>query len=521
MRHAILATLALLLAGCVPTEGGGPTTISAMRPGVPATAVAVTRQADPPPPDAATPRTPARPIPGFQAVIEQPVTTIPLGADTASWGVARRMLRMGRVPPREAIRPEEFLNAFAYSYPAGTTARPLNPTVAVFPAPWDASRRLLHIGIRSYEPPRGERPPLNLTFLIDASVSMFTEDRLTTVIAGIRALLPSFGERDRISIVTYASGTRSLLEATSGARKPFIEAALDDIRPSGGAMGVSGIDAAYALAGRNLAPGAINRVILITDGDFNLGAASPQALEANIRAQRQRGIRLTAISVGLDTPADTTMRSLAHAGGGIHAFAADAADVQRIVSEEFTRNISAGAQSVRLEVEFNGFRVQEYRLIGFSSRALSRSDFESDRVGADDIAAGRAITAVFEMASPVTNFVGYADPLRATRANPSAPSDGDDPGNEYAILRIRHGSDGQVIRRAIIERDARASFAAAPADSRFAASLAGFAQMLRRAESITWPYAEIATAAAAAMGENPDGRRADLVALARAAAALR
>jgi Ca-activated chloride channel family protein len=517
MRHPCLAALAmLLLAGCVPQEGTGPTSALPMRPGAPATAIAVTRMADPPPPDLASARTPSRPIPGFRAVIEEPVSTIPLGADTASWGITRRMLRQGRLPPPEAVRPEEFLNAFAFSYPAGTTARPLNPTVAVFPAPWDARRRLLHIGIRSFEAPRGERPPLNLTFLIDASVSMFTEDRVTAAIAGIRAILPGLGERDRISIVTYASGTRSLLAATSGARKPFIEAALDDIRPSGGTMGLSGIDTAYELAGRNLAPGSINRVILITDGDYGLGAASPQALEATIRAQRSRGIRLTAIGMGLDNPADTTLRGLAHAGGGIHAFAADAADIQRILTEEFSRNVAGGAQSVRVEVEFNGFRVQEYRLVGYSSRALSRADFEADQAGADDIAAGRAITAVFELASPVTNFLGHADPLRAARAT----GDGDDPGNEYAILRIRHGN-GEVIRRAVIERDARASFALASADNRFAASIAGFALMLRRAESIAWPYADIATAAAAALGENPDGQRPDFVATVRRAATAR
>jgi len=528
MRPAILATLAmLLLAGCEATApGGGETALAgpASGPFVPVTAVAMNRLADPPPPDL-PPRPPSTPIPGFRAVSDAPVTTIPLGADTASYGMARRVLRMGRWPAADAVRPEEFLNAFAFAYPPATRAQPLAPFVAVLPAPWDASRRLLHIGIRALDPPRGERPALNLTFLIDASVSMFAADRMPIIVEGIRALMPSLGERDRLSIISYAAGTRPLLEQMRGDRRVFIEAALDELRPGGGSPGAGGMETAYGVAGRNLDAGAINQVILVTDGDFGLGAASPQALEAMIRARRERGIRLGTITVGLDAPADTTMRGLAHAGGGVHGFAADGAGFLRLVNEEIARNRAIAAQAVRLEVEFNSFRVQEYRLVGFTSRPLGRADFEADQLGAGEIPAGRALTAVFELAAPVTAFRPFADPRQAERAILSASGDGSDPGNDYAALRIRHtppaGGESRMLRRAVTERDWRPTLAAASAESRFAASVVGFALMLRRAEGINWPYAAIADTAAQAIGDNPDGQRPDFVALVRAAAALR
>ncbi len=528
MRPALLATLAmLLLAGCEAAAPGGGETATpgpVTGPFVPVNAVAVQRLADPPPPDL-PPRPPSRPIPGFRAVSDLPVTTLPLGADTASFGQARRLLRMGRLPAPDAVRPEEFLNAFAFAYPPASRAQPLMPFAAVMPAPWDASRRLLHIGIRALDPPRGERPPLNLTFLIDSSVSMFAADRLPIVLEGIRALLPSLGERDRLSIISYAAGTRTLLEQMRPDRSVFVEAALDEFRPGSGSAGPGGMEAAFTAAGRNLSAENLNRVILATDGDYALGAASTAALQAQITAQRARGIRLSAITVGLDAPADTTMRALAHAGGGVHGFAADGPGFLRLVNDDIARGRAIVAQAVRLEVEFNPFRVQEYRMIGFASRPLARADFEADREGAGEIPAGRAITAVFELAAPTTAFRPFADPRASERAILSSPGDGSDPGNDYARLRIRYtppaGGESQLIRRAVTERDWRPTLAAASAESRFAASVAGFALMLRRAESIAWPYPAIADTAAAAIGENPDGQRPDFVALVRAAAALR
>ena len=457
------------------------------------------------------PRAPRPPIAGFATVSDTPATSIPIGADTASYGMARRVLRMGRWPAAAAVRPEEFLNAFAFDYPRARRAQPLEPFVAMVPAPWDATRRLLHIGIRALDAPRGVRPALNLTFLIDTSASMFAADRLPIIIEGIRALIPQLSQRDRLSIITYSPGTRTLLDQMRGDRRVFIEAALDELRPGVAEPAGNGIDAAYAVAGRALDSAALNRMILVTDGDFNMGAASPQALEARVKAQREGGIRLSTVTVGLDSPANTTMRALAHAGGGVNAFAADAAGFQQLVNEDIDRGRAVVAQAVRLEMEFNIDRVQEYRLIGFTSRRLSQADFEADRLGAGEIPAGRAITALFELAAPVTGFRSYS--TRAMMAS-----------TDYATLRIRHtppdGGSSRMIQRVVVERDWRPSLTAASAETRFAVSVGGFALMLAQAESINWPYGAIEEIAAQGIGEDLDGRRADFLTVVHAAGEL-
>ena len=536
MRHATFVTvLALFVCSCsstTPDNDHIAPIIPVTGPFVPMNAVAALRVADPPlddrrpsrprQPDMFSnepaeelgdllPRAPRPPIAGFATVSDTPATSIPIGADTASYGMARRVLRMGRWPAAAAVRPEEFLNAFAFDYPRARRAQPLEPFVAMVPAPWDATRRLLHIGIRALDAPRGVRPALNLTFVIDTSASMFAADRLPIIIEGIRALIPQLSQRDRLSIVTYSPGTRTLLDQMRGDRRVFIEAALDELRPGVAEPAGNGIDAAYAAAGRALDPAALNRVILVTDGDFNLGAASPQALEARVKAQRERGIRLSTITVGLDSSANTTMRALAHAGGGVNAFAADAAGFQQLVNEDIDRGRAVVAQAVRLEVEFNIDRVQEYRLIGFTSRRLSQADFEADRLGAGEIPAGRAITALFELAAPVTGFRSYS-----TRAMMTS--------TDYATLRIRHtppdGGSSRMIQRVVVERDWRPSLTAASAETRFAVSVGGFALMLAQAESINWPYGAIEEIAAQGIGEDPDGRRADFLTVVHAAGEL-
>jgi len=282
----------------------------------------------------------------FVPVAAQPVATISLASDTASYGIARRLLQQGQWPPAAAIRPEEFLNAFTWNYPTSADpARPFEPFVSVHPAPWDASRRLLHIGLRTRDV-SAERPPLNLTFLLDNSGSMGPPDRLALVIGGIRMLLPQLTSRDRVSIVSYAGSVRTVLDSARGDQRAEIEAALGQLSAGGGTAGSSGISAAYDLAGRNFARRAVNRVILATDGDFNLGISDPRALEALIKSQRDRGIYLTAIGVGLDNLTDTTMHALARAGNGTYAYAGDAAGMHRALVEDFGANLLPVANDV-------------------------------------------------------------------------------------------------------------------------------------------------------------------------------
>ena len=484
MRPWIVTALAMLLLGCVPAE---PPAASA----------------------GAAPLVPASGSPGataFRQVSEQSISPLPVTADTASYGVARRLIRAGQAPPPAQIRPDEFLQAFGFSYPDNFS----RPFVSLVPAPWDANRRLLHIGIRAPDGPR-ERPPLNLVFLIDSSASMAPADRLPVIQGAIRALLPSLTERDRISILTYGAGSRTLLDAMRGDRRLFIETALDDLRPGGNQPGANAIETAYALAAKNRAPGAINRVILAGDGDLEMGVPAA-ALEPLVRAQQARGIQLTSLGVGLDNVGDGRIRALARAGNGRHAHAATKADAARFLAEEFRLNLTAVGTEVTVEVEFNGLRLSAWRLIG--------SEGAGGTPPPVTLGTGRAFTALYELNS-TDNFSTALDPRAYGRDNPSAPGEAE--GTQYATVRIRYsppgGGEQQVITRRVGERDAPRSFAAAPADSRFAAAVAGFALRLRR-EPLNWPMAEIATAAQAAIGDNPGGQRPDFVALVRSAANL-
>ncbi len=455
-----------------------------------------------------------RPESPYRDVREQPVSTISLASDTASYGIARRLLRAGQVPDPRVIRPEEFLNAFRFDYaPPRDRRRPFAPTVSVHPAPWDASRLLLHIGIRTTEPPAGQRPPLNLVFLIDTSGSMRPSDRLDLVRQGLRMLLPQLEARDRISIVTYAGKTDVALDSARGDQRQVIEDALARLQPEGSTAGGSGIEKAYNIAIRNFRQGAVNRVILATDGDFNLGITDPLQLEALIKSYRDRGIYLTTIGVGLDNLTDVTMHALARAGNGIYAYAGDAADMHRALVQDFGANLLPVANDVKLQVEFNPARVREWRLIGFETRQLRQQDFENDRVDAGEIGSGRAITAIYE-------FVPRGS-SRAPRYAGNAPAGR---GGEFAFLRIRYKLPGedraQEIDRAITPADARPSFAAASTDARFAAAVVGFAQLLRRSDQVQWPMQAMIDTANAARGQDADGSRADFVALLRLSASL-
>ena len=484
MRSIIATILAALLVACVPQE---PT----------ASSPAATAPSAGGPPGAQ----------GFRQVSEQPLSALPVTFDTASYGVARRLIRAGQAPARDAVRPEEFFQAFGWGYP-DNLARPF---VSLLPAPWDANRRLLHIGIRAANGPQA-RPPLNLTFLIDTSASMAPADRLPVIQGALRGLLPSLTERDRISILTYGSGSRTLLDGMRGDRRLFVETALDDLRPGGNQTGANAIEAAYALAAKNAAPTTINRVILATDGDLELGLpAAP--LEALVRAQQARGIQLTSLGVGLDNVTDGRIRALARAGNGRHAHAAAEADALRFLQEEFALNLTPVATEVTVEVEFNGLRLSAWRLLGTEGGGGPPAPVA--------LGTGRSFTAVYELSS-TDNFNTALDPRTYGRDNPSAPGEPD--GTQYATIRIRHrppgGGEQQVVTRRVGERDAARSFAAAPADARFAAAVAGFALRLRREPGLAWPMADIATTAQAAIGDNPGGQRPDFVAVVRAAAAL-
>nr|WP_245214426.1 von Willebrand factor type A domain-containing protein [Pararoseomonas indoligenes] len=460
----------------------------------------------------------------YVLVAQEPVSTFSMSADTLSYAVAKRAINEGYLPPAQAIRPEEFVNAFRYEYAAPSSReRPFEPTVSVFPAPWDATKRLLQVGLRTYAALRAARPKLNLVFLVDVSGSMSPPDRLELVRKALGLLLPQLRPEDRISLVTYANGSRTVLDSVPGDRQEKIRAALAALNAAGGTGGAQGLQTAYELAAKNFDPGAVNRVVLATDGDFNLGPSSPQALEELITARRRTGVYLTTLGVGLDNLNDRTLNTLAKAGNGISIYAANLEDARRALVEDFSANIVPVADDVKLQVEFNPAQVSQYRLIGYETRALRREDFNNDRVDAGEVGSDRAVTALYEFVPAGAEAAAPIEPLRY--ADPRRPAATDRRSAELAFLRIRYKLPGEarsrLIERAVTPADALTRFEDASVDARFATAVAGFAQALRRSRYLgEWGLPQAEAVAAGARGEDADGRRAEFVSLVRLAQAL-
>ncbi|SUE42943.1 vWA domain-containing protein [Roseomonas gilardii] len=452
---------------------------------------------------------------GWQRVAEQPISTFSMSSDTASYNLTKRMIREGHKPPPEAVRPEEFVNAFDYAYPAPSDpSQPFTPSIAVYPSPWNEGRQILRIGLRTYAPPRQARPALNLVFLVDVSGSMAGPDRLDLIKRGLRLLLPRLRAEDRISLVTYANGTQTVLDSVPGDRLAKIEAAIDGLSAAGGTAGGAGLNMAYDLAAKNRKPGAVNRVVLATDGDFNIGPSSVAELTELIAARRRSGIYLTTIGVGLGNINDRLLNTLARTGNGIALYAGDLEDLSRGLVEDFTTNTVPVADDVKLQVEFNPVQVTEYRLVGYETRPLRQEDFGNDRVDAGEVGSGKAVTALYEFVQ--VGSAAHAIPVRRYAAQVPSPASGD-LSREFAHLRIAYKLPGQersrLIERSIMPEDAHRRFEEAPEDARFATAVAGFAQVLRRSGQVDADLPRIARMAEQARGPDPDGRRAELISL--------
>ncbi|WP_376098843.1 von Willebrand factor type A domain-containing protein [Roseomonas sp. CCTCC AB2023176] len=473
------------------------------------------------PPDPASARN--APQGGFLSAAEAPVSTISLHGDTASYSVVRRLLLDGSWPrlgsgAERFVRAEEFINAFPYDYPLpDDRAQPFAPFVSVHPSPWNPARRLLHVGLRTAAPVA--RPRVNLTLLLDVSGSMAPPDRLPLVVDAMRGLVERLGPGDRVAIVTYAGKTAVTLPPTPADRRPEIETALASLRAEGGTSGGAGLALAYDQAAKSFEPGAVNRVVLATDGDFNLGVTSPQALADMVTQRRRGGIYLTTLGVGLDNLNDTRMSAIARAGNGTYIYASTPAEARRALIEDFAANVIPVADDVKAQVEFNPALVSQYRLIGYETRVLRREDFRDDSVDAGEIGSGRSVTALYEFiprgGEPAVDPLRYAP---AARTSP-VPRSG-----EFAYLRLRYKLPGEARSRetvrAITPRDARPDFEAASGDARFAAAVAGFAQRLRASPHVRgWSCRDMAAIASAALGRDEDGRRAEFVTLVRSVAA--
>ena len=451
---------------------------------------------------------------------ERPFSTFAVDVDTGSYANVRRFLNAGRLPPQDAVRVEELINYFDYEYsPPRSRDQPFRVSTELSPAPWNAEALLLRIGIKGFEVNAEQRPAANLVFLVDVSGSMETSDKLPLLKNSLRLLTAQLSARDRVSMVVYAGSTGVVLEPTPGDQKAKIRAAIDRLEAGGSTNGGDGIRRAYQLAREAQVKGGINRVVLATDGDFNVGIVDFEALIDMAEQQRASGVALTTLGFGTGNYNDQLLERLADAGDGNYAYVDTLSEARKVLVSELSATLFTIAKDVKIQVEFNPAEVLEYRLIGYENRALQREDFNNDKVDAGEIGAGHRITALYEIVR--VGSKGLLDPPRyGDQANPS----GDAKSGELAHLRLRYkqpdAQDSQLIELPIMSSSVLPARQTS-ADFRFAASVAAFGQMLRGGKYTgKFTYDDVTALAKDALAEDGEGYRREFVSLVKLAQAL-
>ena len=471
----------------------------------------------PPPGAVDTERYPGGASNPVRRVADDPVSTFSIDVDTAAYANVRRFLNDGELPPRDAVRVEELINYFAYDYPLPqSAAQPFRPYVAVVPSPWSKDRQILHIGLQGYALPRGQQPPLNLVFLIDTSGSMQSPDRLGLAKKAMNLLVDQLRPEDRVSIVAYAGSAGAVLEPTNGRSRLKVRCALEALQAGGSTAGGEGLALAYALAQQNFDAKAVNRVVLMTDGDFNVGIADPSRLKDFVGDKRQTGIYLSVYGFGRGNYNDTMMQALAQNGNGTAGYIDTFEEARKLFRDDFSGSLFPIADDVKIQIEFNPARVSEYRLIGYETRMLAREDFNNDQVDAGEVGSGVAVTALYEITP--AGAAESSDPLRYQPVRPAAA-----PSGEMAYLKVRWKAPGadasQLMQQAIPAGNTARDLASAPEATRWAVAVAAFGQKLRGDPWLEAGYGwdQILDTAQHARGEDAFGLRAEFVKLVRAA----
>ncbi len=456
-----------------------------------------------------------------KSVQTDPVSTFSIDVDTASYSLMRSSLNRGQLPVKDAVRVEELINYFPYDYPAPTSAaEPFRTTVTVTPTPWNAGTKLMHIGIKGYTPPASARPNSNLVLLIDTSGSMRAQNKLPLLISSFKLMLDTLGADDTVAIVTYAGSAGTVLEPTPASQRATISEALDRLSAGGSTAGAAGLKLAYNKARESYDPNAINRVLLATDGDFNVGFSSPDEMKDFVEKQRASGIFLSVLGFGRGNYNDALMQALAQNGNGVAAYIDTLSEARKVLADESGSALIPIASDVKIQVEFNPAQISEYRLIGYETRALNREDFNNDKVDAGDINSGHTVTAIYEI-TPKGSPAQLIDDLRYAAPAVATPA----PSGEYAFVKIRHKKPGASISelqtRPVTASDELAGLSGASVETRFATSVAAFGQMLRgQSQLADYGYDAVIELAGGARGEDAFGYRAEFVTLVRLAKSL-
>ena len=444
---------------------------------------------------------------------QDPVSTFSIDVDTASYAVVRSSLQNGALPPRDAVRIEEMINYFPYDY-AGPEAgeAPFRPGVSLMPTPWNAGTQLLHIAVQGRMPAVADRPPLNLVFLIDTSGSMAQPNKLPLLKQSFRLMLDNLRPQDQVAIVEYAGSAGQVLAPTSASERSTILQAIQSLGAGGSTNGQGGLEQAYAVAASMAEDGEVSRILLATDGDFNVGINTPDALTAYIADQRDSGTYLSVLGFGRGNLNDATMQALAQNGNGIAAYIDTLSEAQKVLVDQLTGALFPIAGDVKVQVEFNPATIAEYRLIGYETRSLRREDFNNDAVDAGDLGAGHTVTALYEI-TPVGSAAQLNDPLRY------APPEGVQNNTELGVLKLRYKDPGADVSQLIELPISGAE--TADSEARFAAAIAGFGQLLRGSNYLgDWGYAQAIDLANANRGADDFGYRTQAVQLMRLAQSL-
>ena len=458
---------------------------------------------------------------GFKSVADTPLSTFSIDVDPASYSNMRRFINRGELPPADAIRTEELVNYFSYDYPKPTGDDPVKITVEAGTCTWNTAHRLVRIGLKAKEIPTEQLPASNLVFLVDVSGSMWGANRLDLVKSSLKLLVNNLRNKDKVAIVTYAGSAGVKLEATSGGDKQKIREAIDELTASGSTAGGAGIHLAYQIAKKNFISDGNNRIILCSDGDFNVGVSSAEGLEQLIEKERKSGVHLTVLGYGMGNYKDKKIQVLAEKGNGNHAYIDNLQEANRVLVGEFGATLHTVAKDVKLQVEFNPSQVQAYRLIGYESRLLKDEDFNNDAKDAGDMGAGHTVTAFYEVipAGVKNEYVGKVDDLKYQKKEKMTlkPTGSD----ELLTVKLRYKAPDKDVSRKMELPFVDNKGDSVSSDFRFASAVAMFGQLLRDSDfKGTADYDKVIKLAKQGLNNDERGYRREFIRLVEAAKGL-
>jgi Ca-activated chloride channel family protein len=462
----------------------------------------------------------------FLTAATNPLSTFSIDVDTASYSNVRRFINTGSLPPKDAVRVEEMINYFTYDYKEPEGEKPFSIDLDATSCPWDPSHRLLRIGLKGREVANEKRPASNLVFLLDVSGSMTPSERLPLVKQAMRLLVDKLTENDRVAIVVYAGGSGLALKSTAGNDKEKIVRALEELQAGGSTNGAEGIELAYKVAADNFIKGGVNRVILATDGDFNIGVTNQGDLIRLIEAKAKNGVFLSVLGVGTDNLKDSTMQKLADKGNGNYAYLDSVEEARKVLVQQINGTLMTIAKDVKIQVEFNPAQVASYRLIGYEKRLLRKEDFNNDKVDAGEIGAGHTVTALYEV---VPAGAGTTDPAASVPpvdplkygTNATKTTNGS---AEMVTVKLRHkkpeGDVSELTEKSFVDNGSK--FENAAPDLKFAAAVAEFGMLLRDSQyKGKASFGAIAEWAEEGKGRDAAGYRAGFIEMVRKAGKLK